>query len=147
MPIATIASARDEILLHFRTAWDLGTSTRLLYDDKHRDLPENANFARINIKHNLTEQVTVGGRVDQGGGGQRFRRHGVIIVQIFTVSGDGLTVSDVLVQLAIDAFEGERTASDRVEFRNVRANEIGQNGPWFQTNVVAEFVYDRLKTD
>jgi len=144
VPIATIADARDEILLHFRTAWDLGTTTRLLYDDKHRDLPDNANFARITIRHNLAEHVTIGGRTGSGGAGQRFRRHGLVTVQIFTVSGDGLTTSDTLVQLALDAFEGQRTASDRVEFRNVRANEIGQDGPWFHTNVIAEFVYDRV---
>lgn len=145
MPIATIAEARDEILLHFRTAWDLGTSTRLLYDDKHRDVPDNADWARVTVQHNITQQATVGGRITPGGGGgQRFRRFGIVTIQIFTVSGDGLTTSDVLVQLALNAFEGKRTGSDRVEFRNVRPNEIGQEGPWHQTNVIAEFVYDRL---
>ncbi len=144
MPISTIAAARDEILLHFRTAWDLGTSTRLLYDDKHRDLPENAPFARITVQHTIAFQATVGGRISSGGGGQRFRRFGLVTVQIFTISGDGLTINDTLVQLALDAFEGTSTGSDRVEFRNVRSNEVGQDGPWFQTNVMAEFTYDRL---
>ena len=144
MPIATIAAARDEILLHFRTAWDLGTSTRLLYDDRHRDLPDNAPFARITIQHNVSTQATVGGRISSGGGGQRFRRFGLITVQIFSISGDGLTINDSLVQLALDAFEGTSTGADRVEFRNVRSNEVGQDGPWFQSNVLAEFTYDRL---
>ncbi len=144
MPIATVASARDEILLHFRTAWDLGTSTRLLYEDRHRDVPNNANYARIMVMHNIVEHVTIGGRVGSGGSGQRFRRFGLVTVQIYTISGDGLSVNDVLVQLALDAFEGQRTGLDRIEFRNVRSNEIGQTGPWFQTNVIAEFVYDRI---
>ncbi len=144
MPITTVASARDEILLHFRTAWDLGTSTRLLYEDKHRDVPNNADYARIMVMHNLVEHVTIGGRVESGGSGQRFRRFGLATVQIYTISGDGLTVNDNLVQLALDAFEGQRTGLDRIEFRNVRSNEIGQTGPWFQTNVIADFVYDRI---
>ncbi len=147
MPISTIAEARDEILLHFRTAWDAGAPPvpRLIYDDRHRDLPDDAPYARITVRHNIFEQATVGGRIGSGGAGQRFHRFGIVTVQIFTVSGDGLSKSDVLVNLALDAFEGERTGSDRVEFRNTRINEIGQDGPWFQTNVIAEFVYDRIK--
>ena len=147
MPIATIADGRDEILLHFTTKWDAGTPPipLLFYDDKHRDLPPNAPYARITIKHNVFPQVTIGATVANGGNGVRFRRFGIVTVQVFELSGDGLTSSDVLVDLALDAFEGEKTGLDRVEFRNARANEIGQDGPWFQTNVIAEFTYDRVK--
>ena len=147
MPIATIAAARDEILLHFTTKWNAGTPPipLLLYDDKHRDLPNDAPYARITIKHNESPQVTIGATVAKGGDGVRFRRLGIVTVQVFEVSGDGLTAADVLVDLALDAFEGEKTGLDRIEFRNARANEIGQDGPWFQTNVVVEFTYDRIK--
>ena len=147
MPIATIAEARDEILLHFTMAWDAGTPPipTLFYDDKHKDPPDDASYARITLKHNLFRQVTVGGKISQGGSGQRFRRFGIVTVQVFTISGDGLASSDTLIQLALDAFEGENTGSDRIEFRNARANEIGQDGPWFQVNVIAEFDYDRVK--
>jgi hypothetical protein len=83
--------------------------------------------------------------VANGGNGVRFRQFGIVTAQVFTVSGDGLTASDDLVELALNAFEGEKTGLDRIEFRNARPNEIGQDGPWFQTNVIAEFEYDRLK--
>lgn len=144
MPISSIVTARDEILLHFTTKWNAGTPPipLLLYDDKHTDLPDDAPYARVTVQHTITPQVTVGGK---GTGGQRFRRFGLVTVQIFTPSGDGLTNSDVLVDLAVDAFEGENTGSDRVEFRNVRANEVDQDGPWNQNNVIAEFTYDRVK--
>jgi len=147
MPVNTLAAARDEMLLHFTTKWNAGTPPipLLLYDDKARDLPDNAPYARITIKHNESPQVTIGATVVKGGDGVRFRRLGIVTVQVFTVSGDGLTSSDVLVDLALDAFEGEKTGLDRIEFRNARANEIGQDGPWFQTNIIAEFVYDRVK--
>ena len=147
MPIALLADGRDEILLHFTTAWNAGTPPipLLLYDDKKRDLPPNAPYARITIKHNVFPQTTIGATVAKGGNGVRFRRFGIVTVQVFELSGDGLTSSDVLVDLALDAFEGEKTGLDRVEFRNARANEIGQDGPWFQTNVIAEFTYDRVK--
>lgn len=146
MPISTIEEARDEILTHFTTAWNAQASPPiLLYDDRERDLPDNAPYARIMVEHNLSTQVTVGGKKALGGGGQRFRRTGLVTVQIFTPFGDGLTDSDPLVDLVLDIFEGEETSSDRVEFRNVRPNEVGQNGAWHQTNVLAEFVYDRVK--
>lgn len=143
MPIDLISTARDEIMSHFTTKWNtLGTPPLLLYDDKHKDLPNNAPYARITVQHTGSIRVTVGGK---GTGGQRFRRFGIVTVQIFPLSGDGLTASDTLVDLALDAFEGESTGSDRIEFRNVRPNEIGQDGPWHQTNVIAEFEYDRVK--
>ena len=147
MPINTITAARDELLLHFTNAWNAQTPPipLLLYDDKHRDLPDDAPYARITINHNIFKQVTLGGKISQGGSGRRFRRFGIVTVQIFTVSGDGLTGGDVLAQLALDAFEGENTGSDRIEFRNARIEEVGEDGPWLQTNVIAEFLYDRVK--
>ena len=146
MPIATIQEARDEILLHFTTAWNAQASPpTLLYDDKTQDLPDDAPYARITVQHNVFNQATVGGKTATGGGGQRFRRNGIVTVQIFTPFGDGLTTADPLVDLAVDAFEGENTGSDRVEFRNTRANEIGHDGVWHQVNVLAEFEYDRVK--
>ncbi len=147
MPIPTLTEGRDEILSHFTTAWNAGTPPIpvLLYDDKHRDLPDDAPYARITIKHNVFPQVTIGATVAEGGNGVRFRRFGIVTVQVFEISGGGLTSSDILVDLVLDAFEGEKTGPDRIEFRNARANEIGQDGPWFQTNVIVEFVYDRVK--
>ena len=148
MPITTRSAARDEILLHFTTAWNAGTPPipLLFYDDKHRDLPPDAPYARITVKHSpVGPQVTVGATVARGGNGVRFRRFGVVTVQVFEISGAGLTNSDDLVDLALDAFEGEKTGLDRIEFRNAHAIEIGQDGPWHQTNVIAEFNYDRVK--
>ena len=144
MPIATIEEARDEILTYFTAAW-APTGVTLLYDDLPHDLPEDASWARITVQHNTFTQVTLGGKVALGGGGSRFRRNGLVTVQIFTPSGDGLTTADPLVDLAVDAFEGEDTGSDRIEFRNARANEVGNDGAWHQTNVTAEFEYDRVK--
>lgn len=147
MPVSTVASARDEITLHFTTKWNAGIPPIpiLLYDDKHRDLPTDDHYARLLIRHNLGRQSTIGARKSQGGDGIRYRHFGIITVQVFTISGDGLTKADDLVELALDAFESEKTGLDRVEFRNARINEIGQDGPWFQTNVIAEFNYDRTK--
>lgn len=146
MPISTTAAARDEILLHFTTAWNAQTPPvpLLLYTDKHEDLPADAPFARIKVIHNIFEQVTLGGKVAQGAPGTRFRRFGIVTVQVFTISGGGQVASDTFVDVALAAFEGQNTGDDKIEFRNVRVNEIGQDGPWFQVNVIAEFTYDKI---
>ena len=147
MPVATIAVGRDLILAHFKTAWDAGTPPIpvVFYDDNENDLPADDHYARVTIQHNEFEQRTLGGKPSLGGGGRRFRRSGLLTVQIFTVNDDGLTSSDALVDLLMDAFEGEDTSSDEVEFINVRANEVGHDGAWHQTNFLAEFRYDRIK--
>ena len=146
MPIATIEEARDEILSYFQTAWDSQSDPpKLVYYDKKPDLPDDATWARITVQHNVFAQRTLGGKPSLGGAGRRFTRSGIVTVQIFTPFGDGLTTSDPLVDFVLDTFEGEETGSDRIEFRNVRANEVGQDGAWHQTNVLAEFEYDRVK--
>lgn len=146
MPIDTITEARDEILEYITTSWNAQASPPLLlYDDKTRDLPEDASWGRVTLQHNVFGQRTLGGKPAQGGGGRRFTRTGLVTVQIFTPFGDGLTTSDSLVDLMLDALEGEETGSDRIEFRNARFNEIGVDGAWEQTNVLAEFEYDRVK--
>ena len=146
MPIATIEEARDEILTYFTTEWNTQTDPPLvIYDDKARDLPEDASWVRVRVQHNVFAQRTLGGKPSLGGGGRRFTRTGIVTVQVFTPVGDGLTSSDPLVDFTVDIFEGEETGSDRVEFRNTRANEVGADGPWHQTNVIADFEYDRVK--
>ncbi len=142
MPISTMTEARDKVMLHFTTAWDAqsGTVPLLLYDDRHRDLPANAPYARITMRHNVMDQRTLGGV-----GNRRFRRFGVITVQVFTLSNQGLATADVFAKVALDAFEGNSTAPDEIHFRNSRINEVGEDGPWFQTNVLVDFDYDEIK--
>lgn len=143
MPIQTFTVARDEIVDHFVTAWSAQTPPVpvLLYGDKHTDLPDNDAWARLTVNHNLADAVTVGGET----GNRRFRRFGLVQVQIFTPSNMGLAIADTFAKVALDAFEGQKTQEDRVHFRNVRMIEVGQDGAWFQTNVIADFDYDEVK--
>jgi hypothetical protein len=66
-------------------------------------------------------------------------------VQIFTFYGKGGSLSDDLATIAKNAFEGVTTSPGRVIFRDVRSQEIGQEGQWFQTNVLADFEYDEIR--
>lgn len=78
-------------------------------------------------------------------GSRRFDRRGNVTVQIFTPVGKrGLLQSDRLAKVAQDAFEANAPAAGPW-FRNVRLQDIGPDGAWYQVNVVAEFTFDEVK--
>lgn len=141
---ATVTQARDEMLTTFRTAWTAGppsSTLPVLYPDVSQEVPSSGAWARVTVKHSYGEQATLSGETGQ----RRFRHTGIVTVQIFTPTGDGQVLSDQLVAIAKGAFEGVTTSPGRVMFRNVRVNEVGQQGQWFQVNVLADFEYDEVK--
>lgn len=148
---STIVNARNEILTLFKTQWEadpLSASIQVFYDDVKGDVPQTGDddtfqpspFARVKIEHTTGGQSTLSGSI----GTRTFTRNGLITVQVFTPSGQGLSLADQLVSIVVHAFEGSSTPS-QVWFRNVRANEIGKSGPWFQYNVLSDFTYDEIR--
>jgi hypothetical protein len=148
---ADLTTAKNEMFSAFKVAWDANTpgvtpdgSVPYVYWDGVPDdtpPPPDAPYARIRIRHGPSEQASLAGAV----GSRRFERFGTITVQVFTPlsATDPPTLGENLAAIARAAYEGQSTAS-QVWFRNVRANEIGEDGPWYQWNVVAEFRYDEL---
>lgn len=143
MPISTITAGRDAIYGQFTTAWNAQTPPvpTLFYDDKEFDIPDgNTSWAFIMVRHTASNQATLGEV-----GSRRFRRRGMVTVQIRTPTGLGLSSNDIFSKIALDAFEGVETAPDQVIFRNARIQEAGNDGAWFLTNVIADFEYDEVK--
>lgn len=135
-----IAEARDEILTLFRTAWladPTTTAAPILWADKTSDddLPnpeEDPIWCRATVLHTSGGNDSIGNKL--------FFRNGTATIQIFTRYGSGLTNNDLAAKVALDAFQGKSTAGG-VWFRDVTLNEIGQDGDWFQSNVLANFEY------
>lgn len=144
MPYASIADARDAMLGMFKTGWNAQTPPvpPVAYPDMKFTAPDASSaWARITVQHvHGSRQVTLGQP-----GNRRFRKVGVITVQIFTPPGDGLTLADQLVKIAVDIFEGKSTVDDGVQFLNVRPIEVGLNGSWQHNNVQVDFNYDVIK--
>jgi len=135
----THKEAIDIMLGLFKAVWD-GTGWTALYPNVAGDIPTGTDpWARIDLKHSDEEQATLSGLT----GTRRFRRDGGIAVQIFTRSGEGLSSGHALAKIVQDAFEG--VSSDGIWFRNVRVNEIGPDGDWYQINVLIDFTYDEIK--
>lgn len=150
MSLLTFDSARDEILGLFKTDWDANTpaanggqvpTVRWPGVDAGSPPPSDGPWARIVVRHATSRQSTFGET-----GNRRFTRPGLVTVQVFTplTAGGGLSLAEKLAIIARNAFEGRGTASG-IWFRNVRIQEIGEDGTWYQMNVLAEFQYDELR--
>lgn len=147
----TREQARDEILTVLKTAWDAGVESAgvpIYYQNTEGD-PANtqitgttdpSSWARATLLHNIRRQ----GALSAATGHILYEIEGILTIQLFTPHGDGLLKSDKLSKIVEDAFDGVKTPSG-VWFKNVRSNEVGPSGAWFQTNVVVEFNYDEIK--
>lgn len=143
---STPTVARDEMLALFKAAWDAdpeSTGIPITWMNVVGTPPEafdaNGNpqtWARATIMH------TDGGSANIGN--TRFMRLGLVTVQIFTPSGQGLEKSDKLADVVLGAFEGQTTPSG-VWFRGGTINEVGPSEAWHQTNVTLSFEYDQLR--
>lgn len=138
---ATFDTANNEILDTFKAAWDT-TGHVALYENVKGDKPSGNSdpWARVTVRHSFGEQATLA----NAGGQRRWNREGIITVQVFIPLGEGLSEGYALAKIVADAFEGAATPS-AVWFRNVRVNEVGPDGEWFQINVLADFTYDEIK--
>ena len=142
--IDTMTQAEDEMQALFRAAWLAdpdGAQAPIVYWDVSQKPPKTGAWCRITIRHLTGGQVAVGGPE----GSRRYTHHGLVSVQVFTPMGGGRVLSDTLTMVARHAFEGKATSPGRVIFRNVRVNEVGRDGKWFQVNVLADFEYDQVR--
>ena len=144
MVIANVTAARDEIFTRFRTQWladtpaITGTAPEIRWQGVEEALepPSDAPWVRVTVLHATGEQSSMGET-----GNRSFDHSGIVTVQVFVPFEDqGFDTMDALVQVAIDAFEGQTTVN-RVWFRNVRINEIGPDRAWINTNVISDFEY------
>lgn len=137
---ATRTEARDDIMELVNDAWT-PTTWQIQWPDKPADVPTTPDpWARAVMKHASGTQASLAGDTGQ----RRWTRTGVLTIQVFTPAGEGLSRSDVLSTILVDALEGASTPHG-VWFREVRAQEIGPDGDWYQVNVMAVFEYDEVK--
>ena len=135
----TYEEAVDDMSAMFKDVWD--TTGHFLHWESVKTQRDTADdpWARFVIRHATGNQNSLGGV-----GARDFRRNGTIIISIFVPIGKGLSSSSILAKLATDAYEGEHSING-VWFRNVRLQEVGRDGEFFQTNVLVEFEYYETK--
>lgn len=147
MPYANIGAARDAIQNHLNTEWTAAypspaTPPTIAWQDTNAETPQdNEPWLRVKWMHKVGFQATI-----NVPGNRRFRARGTLTVEVRSPTGDGLTESDAMVNNVQAIFEGQNVGgTDGVIFRDVTPVEVGHDGPWFLTNVVVNFEYDRIR--
>lgn len=137
----TYEEAVDAMQAALKAAWD-PTTYNMHYQNvvPQADRVPDANepWGRVYIEHTQGFQATL-----TGVGGRRFRRRGVITVQIFVPTGEGLSQAYTLGKVVTDAFEGQDVSG--IWFRNARINEVGPDGNFFMIVAMVEFEYDEIR--
>lgn len=83
-----------------------------------------------------TETELTAGTVDAG----NWREHGLITIQIFTSKNTGARANASLSDRVGDSLRGYYI--DRLHVGGPRAVRVGQDGEWFQSNVMIPFYFD-----
>lgn len=111
-----------------------------IYDDTAKRVPEDdAKWVRIMVKHGNGSRASLG-RMDKK---SKHTQSGFVFVEIYTPREGGLQDSDVLSAAFADSFRNP-TDGD-IWFKDVSEAEIGEDGNWFRSDVIAEFEYDLIQ--
>lgn len=142
----TTSEARDAIigLLDAGLAADpITTGVLRLYGNVVGDKPgEDAAtgkalpFMRLDMLTVESPQTTLSRR--------RYRTEGLVTVQHFTPFGDGNALGDSYSEVILGILRGHVGSTGGFWFLDIVAQEIGVDGPWFQTNVQATFRYQEV---
>lgn len=98
--MTTLNEVREAIYQRFTSNY---TSTPFTFENESFDPPETA-WVRLSVRANVS-----GGQETLGGSGERrFRRRGIVAVQVFTPRDQGLREGDLLAQNIRTIFESQR---------------------------------------
>ena len=112
-----------------------------IYDDTDKETPTDASikWVRISVRH-LGGRRTSLGRQD---GKSKQTQSGFVFVEIYTPRDDGLVNSDILSAAFAGVF---RNGTDGdIWYRDVSEVEMGADGSWSRSDVIAEFQYDLIQ--
>jgi len=116
-------------------------SLTAIYDDTGKTVPKagTTKWVRISVRHRNGSRTSLG-RADGKG---KHTQAGFVFVEIYTPREGGLVDSDILSAAFAEDF---RSAPDGdIWYRDVSEVEVGENGNWFRTDVIAEFEYDLIQ--
>lgn len=133
------AATESTIRSRFATLWASARPTvRIFHDNAGNDVqpPQNAAWVRLTILPGTSQQVEMG-RL------RRWRRVGVVTVQIFVPAASGTGLATELSDSVIQIFEGITVSG--VIFRATSLNRVGLDGAWLQYNATTPFQADELR--
>lgn len=96
-------------------------------------------WARVTYKPNLRSQTSIAGPTKA-----KYTAEGIVIIEVYTPTGDGGQLNRSLTTLVETAYEGVSTPNG-VWYRNVHTEGPVPDGPWSKSNVYAEWSYDEVR--
>jgi hypothetical protein len=135
--MATQMEAVDEMMTIVTTAWNAHADGAVLqYDNIESTRPQvPATFGRATVRHTAGQQITLGAVSLK-------RRYGSLNLQIFVPQGDGQYEVRVLSDNIL--MDIEDANPQIVRLTDIQFNEVGEDGTYFQMNIIARFSYDRV---
>ena len=133
------AAAEATIRTRFNSEWSSLRPTIPVFFDNAGDAvqpPQNSAWVRLTVLPGGSQQVEMG-RL------RRWRRVGVIAVQIYVPAASGTGLAQELGDTVRDIFEGLTLSS--VIFRATSLNRVGLDGAWLQYNATTPFQADELR--
>ncbi len=132
------AAIEQTIRERFEAQWPTSFSPEVphIHDNSGQEPNKNSPFVRLTILQGDAFQVEMGVT-------RRWRRPGVVTVQIFIPVGQGTGDATVFGDTVRDIFEG-RTISG-VIFRATSVQRLGRSENWLQWNAVTPFQSDELR--
>lgn len=132
--------ARDKILAPLKVVAE-AQSLYSIYDDTSSQVPKDGDtkWVRISVKHRNGSRSSLA-RSDGKG---KHTQSGFVFVEIYTPREDGLVDNDLISAAFAESFRGSILGD--IWYRDVSAVEIGEDGNWFRTDVIAEFEYDLIQ--
>lgn len=142
MSIETDQAVR-EMFAALKAGWDASYPGLVVFwPDVAQDGPPQGDppppWVRVTVDHVASDERAYGG--------DRQHHHeetGVLTAQCFQPRGAGLPDQYDLGKVTRNSLRNRRTPGG-VRFSNVRISEIGADGIWWQTNVLANFRYDQF---
>lgn len=129
--------ARGILHMEFEEQWRV-TNVPSTFDNEIFDSEGLPEWVRLAIRHVPGEQHTLGEE-----GGRRFRRRGLVVVELFVQPDRGLQRLDELATAARDIFEGKTLNQVMLHDGNIR--EAGTFSSWYKGIVTVGFSYDETK--
>ena len=141
--MTTATGARDAVLNAVNVAWLASGTTSgiaILWGDVAADaVGHDADGNALPWARASTVTISSTRETNAGPGSRKHLTEGILTVQIFTPSGDGHALEDLIVEVLKPALRSVSIGD--LWFGNVVPREIGTDGPWFNTNLVAEYRY------
>lgn len=135
----SIGDMRQAIQRSFYDHWC--DRTRIAWGNLVFDPGDDDAFVRFAVNHTPNASGPAG---IESGSVKRYRRRGIIFVQVFTRGNTGQDLSDELTEKALKFFETVDPVLGSW-YRNPSPAEIPGDGTWMQVNVSAELIYDTLR--